>query len=216
MTRYYLVRHAQTLWNSENRLQGHSDLPLSALGETQARQVGQWFAARRVQGIFTSPLQRSRQTAHAIASGLSAAPTNAQGSNGQSLSLIVERDLAEMHLRAWEGLTPEEIDTRFDGAYRQWKQRSSSVLIPQAEAVEDFRARVRGVWQRLIEGAPEGEHVIVSHGGVIAALLADLLEAEYDLVLRGVRVDNASVTAIELNGGAPHVLWVNATEHLAA
>ncbi len=215
MTRYYLVRHAQTLWNSENRLQGHSDMPLSALGETQAREVAQWFAARHVQGVWTSPLQRSRQTAHAIVTRLPHRVRGGQAGNGHTPSFVVERDLAEMHLGAWEGLTPEEIDAQFDGAYRQWKQRPSGVTIPHAESVEGFRARVRGVWQRLVGNPPEGEYVVVSHGGVIAALLADFLDAEYDVVLRGVRVDNASVTAIELNGSAPHVLWVNATEHLA-
>ena len=132
MKRCYLVRHAQTPWNGENRIQGHSDLPLSPLGERQAKQLGERFASHHLQGIFTSALQRSVQTARAIASG-----------NGHGVSPLVERELAEMHLGAWEGLTPAEVDRRFQNAYQQWRDRPSSVAIPEAEPLEAFRQRVR-------------------------------------------------------------------------
>jgi alpha-ribazole phosphatase len=205
MTRCYLVRHAQTAWNGENRIQGHSDIPLSPLGEQQAQHLGRWFASRHVRGIFTSALQRSRQTAQAIAAG-----------NGHGASPIVEPHLAEIHLGTWEGLTPVEVDARFANAYQQWRVRPSSVVIPGGEPLAAFRERVRQALARILEGAGEGEYVVVSHGGVIAALLADLLSADYDLLMRRLRLDNAGVTAVEFGSGLPHVLWVNATSHLDA
>jgi len=204
MKRYYLVRHAQTAWNEDNRIQGHSDLPLSPIGEEQARRVGALFASRQLKGVFTSRLLRSQQTAQAIVSG-----------NGHSVQPVVEHDLAEMHLGAWEGLTPDEVDARFQGAYQQWKVRPSSISIPGAEALDAFRRRVRGALEKLIATSQEGEYVVVSHGGVIAALLADLFGADYDAVIRRLRLDNAGVTALEYGTGLPHVLWVNATTHLA-
>ena len=203
MKRCYLVRHAQTLWNSENRIQGHSDLPLSPLGLQQAQRLGTFFASRHVHGIFTSWLRRSQQTAHAIASG-----------NGHGVSPIIEQELAEMHLGAWEGLTPEQVDAQFQGAYEQWRTVPSSVCIPNAEPVEQFRARARRVLERIVTAAGEGEYVIVTHGGVIATLLADFLGADYDAVLRRVRLDNAGITALEFGAGLPHVLWINWTAHL--
>ena len=205
MTRCYLVRHAQTAWNGENRIQGHSDIPLSPLGEQQAQHLGRWFASRHVRGIFTSALQRSRQTAQAIAAG-----------NGHGASPVVEPHLAEIHLGTWEGLTPVEVDARFANAYQQWRVRPSSVVIPGGEPLAAFRERVRRALARILEGAGEGEYVVVSHGGVIAALLADLLSADYDLLMRRLRLDNAGVTAVEFGSGLPHVLWVNATSHLDA
>ncbi len=205
MTRCYLVRHAQTAWNGENRIQGHSDIPLSPLGEQQAQHLGRWFASRHVRGIFTSALQRSRQTAQAIATG-----------NGHGVNPIVEPHLAEIHLGTWEGLTPVEVDARFANAYQQWRVRPSSVVIPGGEPLAAFRERVRQALARVLEGAGEGEYVVVSHGGVIAALLADLLSADYDLLMRRLRLDNAGVTAVEFGSGLPHVLWVNATSHLDA
>lgn len=203
MKRCYLIRHAQTSWNQDNRIQGHSDLPLSPLGRTQAQRVGALFASRHLKGIYTSHLQRSRQTAHAIISG-----------NGHGVHPVVHQDLAEMHLGAWEGLTPEEVDARFAGAYQQWRTRPSSIVIPGAEPVEAFRTRVRAALETIAKQFDHGEYVIVSHGGVIAALLADLLGAEYDAVIRRLRLDNGGVTALEFGAGTPHVLWINATAHL--
>ena len=205
MKRCYLIRHAETTWNRENRLQGHSDLPLSPMGEEQARRVGRFFASRHITRLFTSHLQRSRQTAHAILS-----------SNGHRLTPTVDQELCEIHLGAWEGLTPEQIDAQFSGAYQRWKEQPSSVVIPQAESLEVFQARVRRAMERILGLMEEGEYVIVTHGGVIAMMLADLLGADYDTLMRRLRLDNAGVTALEWGSGSgrPHVLWINSTIHL--
>ena len=203
--RCYLVRHAQTAWNDENRIQGHSDTPLSSLGRRQAERLGARFASRHVSGIFTSALQRSRQTAEAIAAG-----------NGHGASPVVEPGLAEMHLGAWEGLTPSDVDARFQNAYQQWQRQPSSIVIPGGEPLEAFRARVRTTLAKILAGVGDGEYVVVSHGGVIAAWLADTLGADYDLVIRQLRLDNAGVTALEFGDGPPHVLWINSTTHLDA
>ena len=203
MKRCYLVRHAQTLWNGENCIQGHSDLPLSPFGEQQAKRLAERFASCHLSGIFTSGLQRSLQTAHTIASG-----------NGHGVSPQVEHELAEMHLGSWEGLTPAEVDRQFQNAYQQWRDRPSSVVIPGAEPLEVFRQRARRALASIMDGVTDGEYIVVSHGGVIAALLADLLGADYDQVIRRLRLDNAGVTAVEFGVGIPHVLWVNSTIHL--
>ena len=203
--RCYLVRHAQTVWNSQNRLQGHSDLPLSPLGEQQAQCVAAFFAERPIKGLYTSHLIRSRQTAQAIAS-----------KKADGVQPVIDNELAEMHLGDWEGLTPVEIDAQFSGAYRQWRTQPSSVVIPGAEPPAAFRMRVQRVFERLVSTFDDGEYVVVSHGGVIAAVLADLWGAEYDAVLRRLRLDNAGVTALEFGSGHPHALWVNTTAHLEA
>ncbi len=205
MKRCYLVRHAQTVWNDENRIQGHSDVPLSPLGVKQAERLGICFASRHVKGLFTSALQRSQRTAQAIADG-----------NGHGVSPVVERDLAEIHLGDWEGLTPDEVNARFQRAYQQWRARPSSVVIPGGEPLEAFRDRVRRAMERVMGGVGEGEYVIVTHGGVIAALLADVLGADYDMVLRRVRLDNAGITALDFITELPHIVWINSTIHLDA
>jgi broad specificity phosphatase PhoE len=206
MTRCYLVRHAQTAWNLENRLQGRSDLPLHPTGHVQARHLGAYFAPRHLRGIFTSHLLRSQQTASAIASG-----------NGHGTDPVLEPDLAEIHLGAWEGLTPEEVDARFGGAYRRWRAAPSKVEIPEAEPTAAFLARAQQALRRLLRGLEgEGEYVVVTHGGVIAACLADLLGADYDALLRRLRLDNAGITALDVHAAGASVAWINATGHLTA
>ena len=203
MKRCYLVRHAQTPWNVDNRVQGHSDLPLSPAGEVQAKRLSAFFASRHLHGIFTSGLQRSRQTAHAIAAG-----------NGHGVQPVIIQDFAEIHLGAWEGLTPADIDAQFPGAYHQWTSHPSLVQIPGAEPLEAFRRRVRQAMIQVAASFQDGEYVVVSHGGVIASLLADVLDADYDATLRRLRLDNGGVTALEFGVLPPSVLWINATAHL--
>lgn len=204
MRRCYLVRHAQTAWNFENRLQGHTDLSLSPAGRAQAACLGRAFAHHPLATLATSRLARSRETAEAILTG-----------NGHRIPVVVEPGLEEMHLGAWEGLTPGEIDARYNQAYARWSRRSTDIEIPGAEPHAAFRDRVRQAAARLLARMGDGEHVIVSHGGVIAALLSDWLDADYDAVLRRLRLDNASITALDVDGDVPHVLWVNGVEHLA-
>ena len=204
MKRCYLVRHAQTAWNRENRLQGYSDLPLNALGQQQAKRLGEFFSPTHLTGMFTSSLQRSQQTAAAIAAG-----------NGHGVSPIIEQELAEMHLGAWEGLTPAEIDARFEGAYQRWRTQPSSIVIPGAEPLTQVLARASRMLEKILVGMGEGEVVVVSHGGVIAAMLAEILGADYDALLRRLRLDNGGITALDCGMGTPHVLWINATSHLA-
>lgn len=218
----YLVRHGQTVWNGENRLQGHSDIELNAVGLEQAKRLSAFFAARRASGevltaLYASPLKRSIQTAQAIV---------------ESTGLTLRQDpaLAESHLGSWEGLTPEEIDAKFDGAYQRWYRHPSQVTIPGAEPLEAFTQRVRGVFERIraIENGREGlaaakpRHgrgearsvIIVTHGGVIASLLADWLNSDYDDILRRVVLNNGGVSAIECDIMPPYILWVNDTRHL--
>lgn len=216
MTVSYLVRHAQTDWNFENRLQGRSDLPLNAVGRQQAARVGRYFSGRAIEAVYTSQLARSRQTASEIARQAGLAPT-------------VDEGLAEIHLGVWEGLTPEEINSRFAGAYDRWKTAPSQVVIPSAEPLPVFRARACSAARRIFARHPSGHVVIVTHGGLISSLLADWLHADYDRLLRRLSLDNGGVSAVVYEpppeasqpkergqpmGWWPHILWINDTTHL--
>ncbi|MBI3319313.1 MAG: histidine phosphatase family protein [Candidatus Omnitrophica bacterium] len=197
----YLIRHAQTTWNSENRIQGHADLPLSDAGHQQAERVGAYFADRSITALYTSHLARSLQTALAISQTTGVSPT-------------VEPALSEIHFGAWEGLTAEQVNAAYDGAYHRWRTNPSEVTIPGAELLESFRARVRMAVGRILAAHDEGGVVIVSHGGVIASLFADWLLADYDALLQRLVVANAGISAVDCRTDPPSILWVNVTSHL--
>ena len=200
--RCYLIRHAQTIWNRDNRFQGHLDAPLSPLGLQQVERLARHFSGRTVHALFTSHLGRSRETAAAIARVTRAEPIENPG-------------LAEINLGEWEGLTPEEIDRRYAGGYQAWCRQPSRVSIPGSEPLERFRARARATFEEIVSRAQVPELVIVCHGGVISSLLADWLGADYDQTLRQLLLSNVGISAVEWHPQRTTILWINDTAHLA-
>jgi len=202
--RCYLVRHAQTLRNRRRCFQGRTDTPLSPLGLRQAQCLETYFAGRALGAIYSSNLDRSIQTARAIASATGTV-------------VKTESGLAEIDFGTWEGLTTEEVETRFKREYSQWLQSPLQVRIPGGEPCDQFRIRVRRTLTDVVaRHQDEGAQalVVVSHGGVIASLLADCLDADYGQLLHRLVLEHAGISAVEWRVGSPSVLWINATAHL--
>ena len=148
----YLVRHGETEWNRQQRIQGSTDIPLNETGRAQARATGQLLAEFEPSVIFTSPLSRASETA-SIMSRLLALPTP-----------IGVPGLVERNYGAAEGLDYLEVEDRFP-------DRS---LVPGQESKRDLVTRsllaVLGI-ARKHDGAPI---VVVAHGGVIRAILGEI------------------------------------------
>ena len=146
----YLVRHGETDWNRERRIQGSTDIPLNETGRAQARATGSLLARRRWSGIFASPLSRAMETAEIIADmvGLPAP---------LPVPAIVERNYG-----AAEGCTDEEIDALYP----------ADVNVPGREPREAVARRVVPALVRLAEEHHGESIIVVAHGGVIATVLA--------------------------------------------
>jgi probable phosphoglycerate mutase len=150
-TRLLLVRHGQSTWNAEGRWQGHSDPPLSRLGERQARTGAATVADLGITAVFSSDLLRARQTAELLAP--------------PSFAVVVEPMLKERNVGEWEGLTRDEIDARFPG------MRESYQSPPGFESDEELVARVHPALVALVTRLGHGVvALVVSHGGVIRSL----------------------------------------------
>jgi glucosyl-3-phosphoglycerate phosphatase len=149
--RLLLIRHGQSTWNAEGRWQGHSDPPLSPLGERQAKAAGATVLSLGVDAVVSSDLARARRTAELLAPA--------------GIEPVVEAALKERNVGAWEGLTADEIDARFPG------MRAAHHSPPGFESDESVARRVVPalllVARRLGDG---GVAVVVSHGGVIRTL----------------------------------------------
>lgn len=170
MSRLALVRHGQTDWNRQRRIQGSSDIPLNDTGRAQARGAGALLARRRWHGIYASPLSRAMETARIIAAetGLTDAPSPVPG--------VAERAYGQA-----EGLTGEEILTRFP----------EGVSIPGQETREAVVRRALPALVELAEHNPNRSLIVVSHGGVIASLVRHL--TEHALPGPGETIANGSV-----------------------
>jgi probable phosphoglycerate mutase len=154
VTRLIAVRHGETAWNTQSRIQGHTDIPLNETGLWQAERVGQAVAQEAVHAIYSSDLQRARLTALAI--GRSA-----------GLPVQLEEGLRERHFGELEGLTHDEIHARWPDQARRWKQRDPSYGPLGGETLSDFHARCVAQLTRLAQRHLGQTIVVVAHGGVL-------------------------------------------------
>lgn len=175
MKRLYLVRHGQSEWNSERRLQGQADIALTAHGRAQALQLKPVVAALAPDRVLTSDLRRARETASLL--GYEAAELCAP--------------LREIDVGDWTGQPIADLESKDIAAYRGW--RAGNFTPPRGEAWESFKARVSGVVMRCLADGCESP-LLVAHGGVIRAILEGLLDLRPSRI---VPVGPASLTVLK-------------------
>ena len=152
----YLLRHGETVWNREGRIQGHRDSPLTRTGIAQAEAMGQRLRREiddiRPWAIIASPLGRAWQTAAIVAESLGLAPEG----------VAHEPRLAEMSFGAWEGLTYREIEDTDVGAWARRDADHWNFRPPGGESYGDLAQRV-AAW---LTPVPErAQLIVVCHGG---------------------------------------------------
>jgi uncharacterized phosphatase len=155
VTTICLVRHGETDWNRDRRLQGREDTELNKQGREQARRAAEHLAAQCWDLIATSPLRRAAETAAIIATELGNVP------------IVQIPDLVERDYGAASGLTPEERRDRFP-----------EDDVPGIEPPASVRARAVGVLETLATEYPNRRILVVAHGGVINAMLSVLSDGE--------------------------------------
>ncbi|HYL81730.1 MAG TPA: histidine phosphatase family protein [Candidatus Acidoferrum sp.] len=203
MPKFTLIRHGESVWNGERRIQGNQDPALSPRGRRQTDLLVEHLPeriTRPVAAIYTSPLQRAAETAERIA-GL------------WRLPVIREPDLREMSLGAWEGKTVAEIQTAFPGAYERWLEDPAASPAPGGEELPAFGRRVTEALARMQRAHPGADLLLVSHGGAIKALICFTLGLDLRYLFR-LKQDNTAVSQIELEGSVRRVLLMNDTCHL--
>jgi broad specificity phosphatase PhoE len=198
--RLLLVRHGATANNLEERFTGQSDIPLSPLGQQQAECAAEALAAQRFDAIVTSDLRRAHATATAIV-------------RRHSQPLIIDTDLREMSMGAWEGATLAEIELRDPAGLARWHAHPVDEAPPGGETVLACRDRLVGALERWRGAYPGGTVLWVTHGGAIGVLVCHLLGI--DLARRWqIRRDNAAITELEVGDGYAIVHRLNEMAHL--
>ncbi len=154
VTHLIAVRHGETAWNTESRIQGHTDIPLNRTGLWQAERVGSALASEPVQAIYSSDLQRARLTAQAIGRTL-------------GVPLQLEAGLRERHFGELEGLTHDEVHARWPEQASRWRQRDPAYGPRGGETLTEFHQRCVGQLMRLAQRHLGQTIVVVAHGGVL-------------------------------------------------
>jgi broad specificity phosphatase PhoE len=199
MTELVLVRHAETVWNAEERWQGQTDVALSDRGRREVALVAERMKAERFDRVVSSDLVRARETAAGIA---------------PNASIEVDSTLREMHLGAWCGLLHGEVAARFPDELRALQRGDDLRIGGHGETVVELAARVTSTLARIAREAPDDRVLVVTHGGVIRALLLDMLGTSGRArPLFGSR--NTAITRLEVHGGRRTLRSYNDARHLA-
>ena len=171
-TRILAIRHGETPWNTQNRIQGHIDIELNAKGLMQAHLVARAFKQIRADSAEDSQLADLFNTHAIYSSDLNRAYCTAQAIS-KTLALPITKDhrLRERHFGDFEGKTWSEIDEHSPEVARKWRERDPQWRPGEgSESLFDLEARVKGVVNDLASQHLGKQIVIVSHGGVMDIL----------------------------------------------
>ena len=156
-TRVLLVRHGETAWNVEGRIQGHVNTALNALGQAQARALGERLLHVKFDAVYSSDLQRAYETARWAV----------LDSGG---TVIPEPRLRERHLGVLQGLTGPEAIASQPGAWNTFKSRDPAAVLAGGESLDEFFRRAVAVVEELVHRHAGTHLLLVTHGGVLDAI----------------------------------------------
>ena len=198
----YLIRHGQTDWNIQGKIQGSHDIPLNETGREQARLLAIGMASRPVRKIFSSTLKRAVETARMIG-------------ESQSVDIYLAPGLMEVEFGKWEGMTWDEIKEQYPAEYERWNLNPVDVAPPGGETQADVLKRVASSIEAVMGMTDKREDIaIVTHGATMAYIVAYLMRnhpEESEII-----VENASITTINYNPLTDDYMLLDAndTSHL--
>ena len=156
-TEFIVVRHGETAWNAQRRIQGHLDSPLNEEGLAQALLVGDRLAREPFAHLYSSDLGRALQTVQPIA-------------DHSGRPVLTDKRLRERDLGVFQGLTGAECERRFPEHYARFRARDPDHVMPGGESARHVYERVSEVFTVLAREHIGARLVVVTHGGVLDAL----------------------------------------------
>lgn len=199
-TELIVVRHAETVWNREMRIQGYCDSNLTEAGIAQARAVAARLAAESFAALLSSDLGRAKHTARII-------------SEHTGHAVRAESALRERNYGILEGLTREEFCSRYPADFERHDIRDPDFVIPEGESQRDFVARIDAAFNALADKYAGQRIVVVSHGGVLTGFYRHISGIAMDAP-RTQPLPNASYNVFARSGAKWSVERWGDTAHL--
>lgn len=201
LTRICLVRHGETEWNAERRIQGQIDIGLNAAGLRQAEAAGRWLKAAGVSALYASDLKRAWATGQAIGQAVGVQP-------------VPVPELRERRYGIFEGLTYAEAEARYPDGYAAFEGRNADYAFEHGESLKVVYERVTGKLKELAQRHLGESIVVVVHGGVLDVInrfvRGNPLEMPRDFL-----IPNAGINWISAVDGRWTVETWGETAHLA-
>jgi len=182
VTRVLAIRHGETAWNVDSRIQGQLDVPLNDIGRWQAHRLALAVSDEGIDAVYASDLLRAMQTAQAVAAGT-------------GREIVTDPGLRERGFGVFEGLTYAEIQQRYPEMSERWRQRDPTFGAPGGETLRDFFDRSVATVTRLARAHPGQTIAVVSHGGVMDALYRAASRVALDAP-RSWQLGNASINRL--------------------
>ena len=199
----YLIRHGQTDWNLEGKIQGRHDVSLNKTGLKQAELLAMGMDKRPVVQIFSSRQKRALETAQAVG-------------RRQHVAVTVIDGLEEAEFGEWEGKTWDEISREYPEEFKVWCTEPAEIVPPGGESRPQIYRRIGNALKEILRRS-RGDIAIVSHGAALAYMVSIMLEKElgdHDEII----VKNASISTVEYDRetGKFHMAEANDVSHLKA
>lgn len=193
MTTLHLVRHGQSLWNAEIRIQGTSDPALSELGIKQAKNTGEFLPS--FDRIYSSDLLRTRQTTEYIL-------------NGDVGRVDFRASLREIHLGPWEGMLLSEATEQYPVETDQFRNKPSEFSLAGAESFHELQARAISALNDIVEECKGEDHrvLVVSHGAFLKSALIAYEGRTLDDIWQHPHIDNCGHSIVQYVNGNPTVI----------
>ncbi len=184
VTQLFFVRHGETVWNAEGRMQGWANTDLNERGVAQAQSRSAEMIALNCDAAYSSTSARAQQTLHALLGGESAAMNSHEG-------------LREISLGPWEGCLLPDIALQYPEQHGFFFEQPGQFALAGAETFAQLQARGSAAVSKIVENHPGQRVLIVSHGGMIKALLLQYLGWPLSQMWAEPRVANCGCSVVE-------------------
>jgi 2,3-bisphosphoglycerate-dependent phosphoglycerate mutase len=178
-TELIVVRHGETIWNADQRMQGHLDVPLNERGRRQAQAAAAHLAGERIDKIYCSDLERAVETADIIR-------------DGRDVEMIRDRRLRELHMGTFQGMTQSEARTHHGDAWERFFIHDADYALPGGESRGQKQVEIAAFMEEVAVADTGLKLLVVTHGGILIAMLRHVLHIPPGHHFR-VRIDNAGI-----------------------
>lgn len=197
----YLIRHGQTKWNLEKRMQGHKDSPLTNVGISQAQKLRDRLMNEKVDLIYSSESKRAYDTAKII-------------QHNRNIPINARKELKEIHMGKWEGMNQTDIINKYPETWEIfWNNPSVYVPTDEGESYEELKARVIPSIEEIINLNQGKSIVIVTHRITLKVIMSHFMSQNICDICENPDIESASLSKIHVENGVPKILLYGDISH---
>lgn len=200
MTRLYLVRHGQTEWNIEGRMQGSKDSPLTDLGIYQAKQLGKSLEKVNIDIVYSSSSERTMNTAKIIV-------------GKRKINILPTDELKEMNFGFWEGMTFEVIKEQYQELYQTFWNTPHLLRDCPGESFEQLKNRLVGFVNKVIQQHEGKDILLVTHGVALKMIINTFKGLDIKDIFQGEILKPTSLTVVEVENNNYNIVKYGDIEH---